>query len=150
MKHLAVLLINMMEKKIMSKRLKNRILIIIIIISSSLCGATCTKNAKLFKDFYDFDNVYKAEATPFRKDNWILIDHKELIKTIECSEPVLSKFRTYTEVLLYTREDGMIYKLYFSKSYLGFSLNRQHFKLSKKKAKEISKIINFSATDTSQ
>ncbi len=101
-----------------------------------------SQNSKgYFKDFYNFDDVYKAEVSLFKKNEYNQVDYKELLKVLQCSKNIISKFIPYKEVILYDK-GGVTYTIYFSKNYRRIEITGKTFSLTKKQSKKISEIFN--------
>lgn len=95
---------------------------------------------EIFKNLYDFENVYNAEVSLFKKEEYNQIDYKELLKVLQCSKGVLSKFIPYKEVILY-EQGGNTYIIYFSSDYQRIKIDGKTFALTKKQSKKISEIL---------
>ena len=74
----------------MSKIFKHIVLFASVIFPVILFGQN--SNNEIFKNLYSFENVYKAEVSLFKKDEYNQIDYKELIKVLQCSKGVIAKF----------------------------------------------------------
>jgi hypothetical protein len=127
----------------MRKVLRHSIIFLIVIfISGSVFSQTSNGKKKMFKSFYNLDNVYKAEMTLFKENNYVLVDYIELLKIIDCSRIVISKFIPYKEVTLY-KQDSSTSTIYFSKGYQRLKLEGKTFALTKKQSKKIAEILNY-------
>lgn len=122
----------------MSKIIKHIILFTNLIFPIVLFGQN--NNKEIFKNLYSFDNVYKAEVSLFKKDEYNQIDYKELLKVLQCSKGVIAKFVPYKEVMLY-EQGGRTHKVYFSETNKYFKINGKTFALTKKQLKKVSEIL---------
>ena len=101
----------------------------------------CQKsNKENFKNLYSFENVYKAEVSLFKKSDYNQIDYRELLKVLQCSKGVISKFIPYKEVILYDK-GGITYIIYFSDDYRRIKINGKTFALTKRQSKKVFEIL---------
>ena len=122
----------------MSKIFKHIVLFASVIFPVILFGQK--SNKEIFKNLYSFENVYKAEVSLFKKDEYNQIDCKELIKVLQCSKGVIAKFVPYKEVMLY-EQGGKAHKVYFSETNKYFKIDGKTFVLTKRQSKKVSEIL---------
>lgn len=126
----------------MKRTSKYIVLLIGVFISGNLFSQTSDCKKQMFKDFYNLDNIYKAEVSLFKENDYVVIDYKELLRAIQYSKIVVAKFVPRREVVFYKEGDNTTYKAYFSETNKYFMIGSKTFVLSKKKSKEVSKILN--------
>jgi hypothetical protein len=122
----------------MSKIFKHIVLFTSVIFPVILFGQK--SNKEIFKNLYSFENVYKAEVSLFKKDEYNQIDYKELIKVLQCSKGVIAKFVPYKEVMFY-EQGGKAHKVYFSETNKYFKIDGKTFVLTKRQSKKVSEIL---------
>lgn len=110
-----------------------KLLLLLIITSSGILFGQ-NKNDAVFKEIYNFKNVYKGEVSLFKKEEIKTIDFSALLKVLDCSKVVVAKFVPYTEIILYEHDDK-IYKLYFSQNNKFFKIDEKTFILKKSSLK---------------
>ncbi|HLS29724.1 MAG TPA: hypothetical protein VK021_02585 [Flavobacteriaceae bacterium] len=126
-----------------NKILKYSIYLIISFISLNVFCQTSESNKKRFKDFYNFTEVGKAEVSLFKEDNYKSVDeYEKLIELMQCSKVIIAKFIPKTEVVFYNSSNSSTYNVYFSETFKYFKIEGRTFVISKKKSKEISKILS--------
>ncbi len=123
--------------------LKYSIYLIVSLISLNVFSQTSESNKKRFKDFYNLTGISKAEVSLFKEDNYKSVDeYEKLIELMQCSKVVIAKFIPKTEVVFYNSSNSDIYNIYFSETFKYFKIDGRTFVISKKKSKEISKILS--------
>ncbi|MFV0531817.1 MAG: hypothetical protein ACK5MD_10340 [Flavobacteriales bacterium] len=115
---------------------------IISLISLSVFSQTSESNKKRFKDFYNLTEISKAEVSLFKEDNYKSVEeYEKLIELMDCAKKVVSKFIPYKELVLYNKS-GSKYMILFSSDFQRIKIDGRTFAISKKKSKEISKILS--------
>ncbi|MFV0304117.1 MAG: hypothetical protein ACK5IC_01385 [Moheibacter sp.] len=123
--------------------LKYSIYLIVSLISLNVFSQTSESNKKRFKDFYNLTGISKAEVSLFKEDNYKSVDeYEKLIELMQCSKVVIAKFIPKTEVVFYNSSNNDTYNIYFSETFKYFKIDSRTFVISKKKSKEISKILS--------
>lgn len=123
--------------------LKYSIYLIVSLISLNVFSQTSESNKKRFKDFYNLTGISKAEVSLFKEDNYKSVDeYEKLIELMQCSKVVIAKFIPKTEVVFYNSSNSGTYNIYFSETFKYFKIDGRTFVISKKKSKEISKILS--------
>lgn len=123
--------------------LKYSIYLIVSLISLNVFSQTSESNKKRFKDFYNLTGISKAEVSLFKEDNYKSVDeYEKLIELMQCSKVVIAKFIPKTEVVFYNSSNNDTYNIYFSETFKYFKIDGRTFVISKKKSKEISKILS--------
>ncbi len=114
--------------------------LLFLIFSGVLFGQLAC-NSKLFMKIYNFSNIYKAEVSDFKVNNYKQISYDFFLEIVNHSEKVVAKFIPHKEVILYDSE-GKLYKLYFSKTNQYFQIDGNCFQLSKSQSLKLSKLFD--------
>lgn len=134
---------NKLRKVITNNILKYSICLIMSLVSLGVFSQTSESNKKRFKDFYNLTGISKAEVSLFKEDNYKSVDeYEKLIELMQCSKVVIAKFIPKTEVIFHNYTNRGTYNIYFSDTFKYFKIDDITFVISKKKSKEMSKIIS--------
>lgn len=113
----------------------------VLLLAGCASGRAVHKNTR-FEDFYECYIIIEVESSPYLADEFEQIDCEDFMSIIARAKWGHNAFTPAFELNLYD-DEGVRYKLYFSKSCRFFRIDSNYFRLSKRQARLIKSMLDY-------